>query len=353
MSLSFLDKVEPTFAALSADLPQDIVLSEQKILGFIEVQLRTEALTTLSLSLTTDGLQIHFSPSINIRVLKSIQVEWDRMFYDFRRAKITTVKVTDNFWGRIIGNSLQNQLTSMTQKLFKNTPLKNRNYNPIKDASLQETLQTLQSNLQNLQTTLDRQMGKPTFAAKDFKNIELGLSILTKEKIQFATTQGAIIVPKGGKVALSVQMKGNATDLMEPAKRKIKQIQFYSDEDIYLHSVNKKAEVQKALAIMQLIEIKPKGEVSLLQWLPLGIIQKADNVESALKLLRVVLSIENIPREALHNLLNDPSPTESKFVKGITKITIDDALTDAFIETAKENCESIEGFNLCSLLNLE
>lgn len=353
MNLPTFDQFEPTFVALSVDLPKGIVLGEQKVLGFIDVKLKTSALTTLSLSLTTEGLQIHFSPSISIQVFNAIQVKWDRVYYDFRQAKISAVEVTDNFWGKIIANSLRNQLISITEKLFKNTPLKKRNYNPIADKSLQLTLQTLQQNAQNLSETLGSQMGSSSFDLKNLKNAELGLSFLTKEKIQFATTQGAIVVPKWGKVAVSVQLQGNIEDLMIPAKRKIKQIQFYSTEDIFLYSVDKEAELQKALAVMQLIEIKPKGEVSLLQWLPLGIIQKADNVESALKLLRVVLSLENIPPKALRKLMNNPSPTESHLVKGITKITIDDALTDAFIATLKENCEPMEGINLCDLLNLE
>ncbi|MGB1242656.1 MAG: hypothetical protein ACPG49_09045 [Chitinophagales bacterium] len=353
MSLPTFDQFEPTFVALSADLPKGIVLSEQKVLGFIDVKLKTSALTTLSLSLTTEGLQIHFSPSISIQVLNAIQVKWDRVYYDFRQAKISAVEVSNNFWGKIIGNSLRNQLTGITEKLFKNTPLKKRNYNPIADKSLQRTLQTLQQNAQNLSKTLGGQIGNSSFDLKKMRNVELGLSFLTKEKIQFATTQGAIVIPKSGKVAISVQLKGNVEDLMIPAKRKIKQIQFYSAEDIFLYSVDKEAELQKALAVMQLIEIKPKGEVSLLQWLPLGIIQKADNVESALKLLRVVLLLENIPPEALRKLMSNPLPTESHLVKGITKITIDDALTDAFIATLKENCEPMEGINLCDLLNLE
>lgn len=353
MSLPTLDQIEPTFVALSADLPKGIVLNEQKILGFIDVKLKTTALTTLSVSLTTEGLQVHFSPSIAIQVFNAIQVKWDRIYYDFRQAKITAVEVSDNFWGKIIGNSLQNQLAGITQKLFKNTPLKKRNYNPIADKSLQNTFQTLQQNAQSLSDTLGSQMKNGSFDLKNLKNAELGLSFLTKEKIQFATTQGAIVIPQSGKVAVSVRLKGNIKDLMIPAKREIKQIQFYSAEDIFLYSVDKNAALQKALAVMQLIEIKPKGNVSLLQWLPLGIIQKADNVESALKLLRVVLLLENIPPEALRKLMNDPTPTESTLVKGITKITIDDALTDAFVETLKANCESIEGINLCDLLNLE
>ncbi len=353
MSLPFLDKIEPTFVALSVDLPKGLVLNEQKVLGFIQVKLKTATLTTLSLSLTTEGLQVHFSPSIDIEVFNAIQVKWDRVFYDFRQAKISALEVSDNFWGKIIGTSLRNQLSDISQKLFKNTPLKKRNYNPIADQSLQLTLQTLQQNAQSLSKNLGSQMIGGSFEMKNFRNTELGLSFVTKEKIQFSTTQGAIVVPKTGKIALSVQFEGYAKDLMITEKRKIKQIQFYSEEDIFLHSVNKEAEIQKALAVMQLIEIKPKGKVSLLQWLPLGIIQKAGNVESALKLLRVVLSLENIAPEALRKLMTHPSPTEAKVVKGITKITIDDALTDAFIETVTQDCEPVKGINICHLLNLE
>ncbi|MEZ4888127.1 MAG: hypothetical protein R3E32_25590 [Chitinophagales bacterium] len=352
MNLAFFDTIEPTFVALSADLPQNIVLSEQKVLGFIDVKLRTSTLTTLSLSLTTDGLQIHFSPAIDIEVLNAIQVKWDRAFYDFRQAKISAVEVSDNFWGKIIGKTLRNELISMSQKLFVKTPLEKRNYNPTTDPSLQTTLQKLQANAQQL---IQSFVGETFSVLKpnDFKNVEVGLSCVAKKKIQFATTQGAIVVPKSGQVAVSIQFEGNAKSVMLAANRKINHIQFYSENDVLLYSVNKNAELQKPLAVMQLVEIKSKGEVSLLQWLPLGLIKKADNVESALKLLRLVLLLENISPEALRKLMDDPSPTESSLVKDITKITIDDALTKAFIETIKANCEPIEGVNLCHLLNLE
>jgi len=353
MASTFFDKIEPTFVALSADLPKNTVLNEQRILGFIRVRLKTSMLTTISLSLTEEGIQIHFSPSIDIEVMDTIRVKWDRMYYDFRQAKITAIDVTNNFWGKIVGNSLRNQLTSISQTLFENTPLKKRGYQPIKDSSIKETLQKLQQNAQKLSESFVSKTSSPSLKLKNFKNVEVGLSLLSKETLQVATTQGAIVVPSSGQVAASIRFEGNAVDLMVVEKRKIKHIQFYSESDVLLYSVNKNAALQSPLAIMQVVEITPKGKVSLQQWLPLGIIKKASNVESALKLLRVMLLLDNIPPEALRKLANHPKPTESEIVKGITKITIDDALTDAFIARAKTNCEPIEGINVCILLNLE
>ncbi|MFK7906570.1 MAG: hypothetical protein AB8B69_15675 [Chitinophagales bacterium] len=353
MPPTFLDKIEPTFVALSADLPKHTVLNEQRILGFIRVRLKTSTLTTISLSLTGEGIQIHFSPSIDIEVMDTIRVKWDRVYYDFGQAKITAIDLTNNFWGKIVEKSLRNQLTSMSLKLFENTPLKKRAYHPIKDSSIKKTLQQLQQNAEKLGKSFVNKTSSPSLELKNFKNVEVGLSLLSKETLQVATTQGAIVVPSSGQVAASIRFAGNAADLMIEEKRKIKHIQFYSENDVLLYSVDKNAELQSALAIMQVVEIAPKGKVSLQQWLPLGIIKKASNVESALKLLRVMLLLDNIPPEALRKLANHPKPTESEIVKGITKITIDDALTAAFIETAKTNCEPIEGINVCFLLNLE
>ena len=352
MSPTHFNQIEPTFVALSADLPKGIVLNEQKILGFIRIKLKTSTLTTLSLSMTIEGLQIYFSPSIDILIMDTIRVQWNRVYYDFRQAKITTIDTSNNFWGKIVGRNLKKQLISISQKLFVNTPLKKRNYNPLADKNLMNTLQKLQQNTQKLEQDF-ASSSSDSFSLTYFKNIEVGLSCVSKQKIEIATTQGAIIVPELGEAAVSIKFEGSAKSLIHPSKRKIKEIQIYSENDVLLYSVDKKTKPEKALAIMQLIQILPKGKVSLLQWLPLGLIKKAENVENALRLLRVVLLLENIQPEALRQLMNAPNPTESKVVKDITKITIDDGLTEAFINRVKENCEPTEGINICALLNIE
>lgn len=353
MNAVISEKVEPTFLALSADLATGTVLNEQRVVGLIQVKLRTMALTTLSLSITTDGLQMHFSPGIAIEVMNVIRVKWDRAFYDFRQAKISTVEVSNNFWGKFIGRTLRTQLIDITKKLFVHTPLNNKNYNPLIDNDLQKTLQQLQQNAKKLNTTFSSSSNGASLELSDFKNVELGVSIRVKQKIEFATTQGAIIVPERGQVAASIKFGGTAESLLEEEKRRISKIQLYSEKDVLLYSVNKLAEPQLGLAVMQLIDILPKGRVSLQQWLPLGFIQKASNVEEALKLLRLLLLLENIRPDALSRLMKNPKPTESDLVKGITKITIDDGLTGAFIETLKANCEPIGGVNVCKLLNVE
>ncbi len=353
MNPTISDKIEPAFLALSADLPKGILLNEQRVVGFIEVKLKTTALTTLSLSMTIDGLQMHFSPAIAIEVMNVIRVKWDRAFYDFRQAKVSTVDVSNNFWGKLIGRTLRTQLIDISKKMFANTPLNNKNYNPLTDNNLQATLQGLQQNTKKLNATFKSPSNIDSLELGDFKNVELGISLTAKQKIQFATTQGAIIVPERGQVAASIKFGGTAESLLEEDKRRIKKIQVYSERDVLLYSVNKLAEPQAGLAVMQLIDILPKGRVSLQQWLPLGFIQKASNVEEALKLLRLLLLLENIRPEALRKLIDSSKPTESDLVKGITKITIDDGLTGAFVEILKENCEPIGGVNICKLLNVE
>ncbi|SMF03134.1 protein of unknown function [Tistlia consotensis] len=326
-------------ASISFDLPGGLELQSS-----FASDLETVNPTTVTLTLSRTGLDIHFSPALlldlnwMIELVMANDITWSGAHYDFATASTSvSVGVSDLGGQSVVAPELAGTVSGMVSSLVAGTPAASAGYDPLTDADPAATLRQIQQNFQSLPSG----GGGSALTPEQVTNVTLGGSFSTAHEIRYASGDSGVVIPPGTTISVSARMAGTAAQLGGDEPPRVSQLTL-NTSGIILQSGG-----EDALRV-QSLTVSPGGAVQVTRYEPLGSAASAAGVESGLRFIGLLALLgSGQPSDRLAASQIDPEAAlQPRFVRGLTLAMVNSALTSAIRQLIIDNADAIPGIDL-------
>lgn len=324
--------VDVKSASLSFSLPGNRALSEE---------LSTVNSTQVNLSISPAGLRVNFSPPLLINTpFYASNMEWSSLTYDFAKGAVTGIGLADTSILPSGQDQARTALTGKVTSLLAGTRVAAGSYDPVNDPDIMGTLGQIKSNFAGMGSGGSGGAGGIT--AADIDDIAATVNLVIGTPIHQGTPQGAINI--SGAVSLTARLRGNAGSLSQGGPV-VESVHVSGDSIMVQKDGEDVAQIHDA-------SMANGGSVTIGRMTLLGAAKTAGGVESTVKLFALLAELGQGSPEDRLAVSNAQPNLEAEIVPGLTRHTIQDALTQALRELIRHYATAIPGYDLNTIFGV-
>jgi hypothetical protein len=316
--------------SVAFDLPGNQTLSTQSWHGVRTSTVTTSAPTTVTLSVDATSLRISFSPPLLVKPLALSNMQWSGVTYNFATGS-TTVDLTGGVTSP--EGTARADITAFFSSLISGTPVATPGYNPLKDSDPAGTLAKIKSNF----TAIPPTPGAGVSAA-DMTHMLARVRISLNKPVK---SDGLVI---SGDVYIAAKPRGTAADLEKTSP--VLDSLTISGDSIVIQKDN--ADVAK----IDSLTVANGGAVTIDSMTLLGQAKEAAKTETAVKGLLLILLLGGGSHGDRMRVAGAEPNLDAEIVPGLTRRTIETALTKGVQQLILEYAKAIPGYDLRTIFGV-
>ena len=330
-------QVAPATAGVSFDLPGG------KLLTGDWNDLSTVNPTTVTLSVSATGIDLSFDPALLIDAQWPVSdMEWSGLRYDFAGASVSSINLvsTQDVAVTAYQSEARGKITGFFTGLLSGTRMATPGYDPLTDPNISETLAQIRTNFQSQPSS-----GGDVTAA-DVTRIRLFGEATISGPIQAGAGDGSISV--NGPVRVQAELEGTGADLGQTMEQGLSpHIRRLTLDGAFI--VRSGGE---DVAQLHEISVAYGGAVTVERMTLLGRAAEAAHTEEGLRGLALILVLASGEPSDRLRLSGAQPDLSAQIVPGLTRGTIQDALTQAVVEFIRQNRGLLPGLDLTSIFGI-